>query len=192
MKKAAILLCVVMLGAGFAFSQDTLSFEETKAAFENKPTPECVALTVTHWSPPGLLRDVTYPEDPLFCLHSGWQSEPDSESVVRTRLEYEALLSIRNQIPRCRDFKLPDIDFKKYTLLGKHVRGTGCETRWDREVCLDQKRNAATYSIHMAQIGGCEPIRSSMNWILIPKLPEGCEVIFSVTKTWENYDGTPI
>ncbi len=72
------------------------------------------------------------------------------------------------------------IDFSKYTLLGKYVPGSGCEVIYSRNATRDDEAKKVSYEIKADQYGVCDCSHPSMNWVLIPKIPEDYNVVFSV------------
>lgn len=73
------------------------------------------------------------------------------------------------------------IDFSKYTLLGKYARGN-CRVTFERNVSRNDSQKKVYYDIEVHQCGNCEINCESMNWVLIPKIPNDYEVIFEVIK----------
>ncbi len=74
------------------------------------------------------------------------------------------------------------IDFSKYSLLGKNVGG-GRYLRVIREVIDDKSNSRYIYTIkvkgdHKFYSGGVYMVK--MNWVLVPKLPQGYTVKFEV------------
>lgn len=56
---------------------------------------------------------------------------------------------------------------------------TGCSTTYDRRV--EQRGNQETiYHIAITETGGCLPMRTTMNWALIPKIKKRTDVTFNV------------
>jgi hypothetical protein len=70
-----------------------------------------------------------------------------------------------------------EIDFDQYTVLGKYAEGQ-CTTAFERVV--NSQGNVHVYTIRVHQCGKCESLITSMNWVLVPKVPEDHEVQFLV------------
>ena len=73
------------------------------------------------------------------------------------------------------------IDFSVYTLLVKYARGN-CEVTFVRNVTKNNSQKKVYYNIEVLQCGTCEINWESMNWVLIPKIPNDYEVVFNVTE----------
>ena len=110
------------------------------------------------------------------------------EFVINSEEEYLKLLEYRSLNPRCENFELLEIDFSKKTLLGKYAEGVGCSINFEREVKRDETRKKIVYSIEVVEEGLCEMLGSSMNWILIPKVPPGYSVDFEVEKKGQDLE----
>lgn len=72
-----------------------------------------------------------------------------------------------------------DIDFKQYTLLGKYAR-ENCKATFERNVSKDDSQKKIFYNLKIKQCGKCETNWESMNWVLVPKIPENYNVIFNI------------
>lgn len=73
------------------------------------------------------------------------------------------------------------IDFSMYTLLGKYARGK-CNVTFERNVIRNDSQKKLYYDIKVHQCGTCEINWESMNWVLIPKMPNDYEVVFNVNE----------
>ncbi len=92
---------------------------------------------------------------------------------------------IRQQSPpnnsSCADIDFTQIDFEKYTLLGKFTGMGGCKLPYyDHQIVIDEKNKKCIYKIKITTYGLCEPYYMNMHWVLIPKLPKDCIVEFEV------------
>ena len=76
----------------------------------------------------------------------------------------------------CVNAKLPFIDFSKNTLLGKYVSGRGCNVDFKKKVNNDDVNKKMIYTISVIEEGVCKKLASSMNWIVVPKLPSNYKV----------------
>jgi hypothetical protein len=71
------------------------------------------------------------------------------------------------------------IDFNKYTLLGKYA-SEGCEVTFQRNVTKNDSEKKYYYKIIVHQCGLCLTNWESMNWVLVPKIPDDYSVEFEV------------
>lgn len=104
--------------------------------------------------------------------------EPDEYIITNDSL-YQNLLTLGTVV--CDDYTLPEIDFATYTLLGKFTFSNGSPKYYKREVIKDEGNMKYIYNIYMK----CKNNKKealSMNWVLVPKLPAGYSVEFSVEK----------
>jgi hypothetical protein len=104
----------------------------------------------------------------------------DKNIVIGELENYQTLIDLRVNVLGCENYTLPPIDFDEKTLLGIFASGGGCDVDFQREVFRDDNNKEIIYNIKIFSEGTCEAIFSSMNWILIPKIPEDYEVEFSV------------
>ncbi len=71
------------------------------------------------------------------------------------------------------------IDFNQYTLLGKYARGS-CKVTFERDVTKEDTQKKYFYKIKIHQCGTCKTNRESMNWVLVPKIPDDYNVSFTI------------
>ena len=105
----------------------------------------------------------------------------EGDYVIKTQDEFVALAEkmLENNVGgNCNISNLPTIDFTNYNLLGTHRCGSGCETKFNKSLVLDDP-NTLHYSVNVEEIGNCEPWRCSMNWILVDRLTSIMEVKFN-------------
>ena len=103
---------------------------------------------------------------------------PQDEYIITNDSVYAELLEL---IPNDRrDDKIPAVDFEKHTVLGKYASGGGCDIAFHRNVEKNNRRKMYVYTIKVKTCGFCEKLGMSMNWVLVPKLPEGYTVKFEV------------
>ena len=72
---------------------------------------------------------------------------------------------------------LPDIDFNENTLLGIEVNGQ-CNIKLISEVTSKAEDNTYLYKIIIKSCGLCKSAIYKINWITVPKLPNGWNVTF--------------
>jgi len=73
----------------------------------------------------------------------------------------------------------PEIDFTQYTLLGKYA-WTEDKGSYYRNVEMDTVNFTYDYTITVKTCGECDCLSQNMNWVLVPKLPEGWSVDFTL------------
>jgi len=84
----------------------------------------------------------------------------------------------------CNNYQTPNIDFTEHTLLGQFTDVVGCKLSYKREVFANSEMQTYTYHITVTLIepSSCETKQhTSMNWIILPKVPENYEVLFTTT-----------
>ncbi len=109
-----------------------------------------------------------------------------SEYVVKSYIEFLDLVSeIDTSVWKqtlCDTVSLADtIDFSKYTLLGKYAEGTACSIGFRREVTINSVDSKYIYAVTVYECGSCDVQTMSMNWVLVPRLPENYSVVFEVS-----------
>ena len=72
------------------------------------------------------------------------------------------------------------INFSKYTLLSQETTGSGCETHFIKNLKKDDQNKKIIYTVTVEEIGSCEPLEFSKNWIITPKIPDNYIVEFYV------------
>ena len=112
--------------------------------------------------------------NPLHCIDPF--QLPDQEYVIN---DYESYINLITDTVYCDSSSLPDIDFSQNTLLGQYATG-GCEVKFIREVTNNSADNEYFYEITVRDCGACERLRYSMNWVIVPKLPENYNVRFNI------------
>lgn len=127
------------------------------------------------------LIEVPHIDFDLKCTGSG----ADLEYIVRSQQEYQSLIDnspdlYPNPFLLCVDYKFPEIDFSKYTLLGRGVSAGGCDIEFERKVFRDDQNKKYIYSIKSDVEGTCEKGLFNKNWILIDKIPNDYGVDFNV------------
>jgi len=103
----------------------------------------------------------------------------DPQYVINDSTAFQALGILPVNTPECMGMTLPEIDFNTQTLLGLYADGT-CNVGFDRIVLRDDDLKKYTYTVGVNACGMCESLRFSMNWVLVPKLPEDYTVEFIV------------
>jgi hypothetical protein len=73
----------------------------------------------------------------------------------------------------------PDIDFNTNSLLGFWATGQ-CETKFIREVSANETDQKYVYEITVKECGTCKSERYDPNLVLVPKLPDGYSVDFTL------------
>lgn len=103
----------------------------------------------------------------------------DPNYVINDSTAYQSLGILPVNTPECMGMTFPEIDFNAQTLLGLYADGT-CYVGFDRIVNRDDDLKRYTYTVGVNACGTCESLRFSMNWVLVPKLPEDYTVEFIV------------
>ena len=116
------------------------------------------------------------------CLMLG--RDLDGEHVIRNDTEYQKLLDFPSPHSNCGSYKLPPIDFTKYTLIG-YISGIA-ECKLPKVVHqVSKKNNNYTINITIMQQGICKMNNSIKLWCLIPKINESSILDFQVKREIE-------
>ena len=101
-----------------------------------------------------------------------------STIVIKSQDEYiEFFTDTFKEELICTDFL--DIDYNKYTLLGAYMGG-GSTIRFVRDVQKNHEKKVYDYKITMYSCGVYLKGMNSMNWVLVPRLPDGWDVEFEL------------
>lgn len=73
------------------------------------------------------------------------------------------------------------INFTNYTLLGKWAEGN-CNVIIERNVERKIPKKNVIYTLTVNECGNCEKLEGSMNWVLVPKIPNDYIVEFFVNE----------
>lgn len=103
--------------------------------------------------------------------------EFDNSYVIRTQQEYDSIKTTKANHDSCSTNKLNGIDFDKYTLLGFNTGGK-CQVSYERKVIENKDDKEYMYSIKVNECGECKKMAFSMNWVLVPKIPNDWTVEF--------------
>jgi hypothetical protein len=111
---------------------------------------------------------------------SGARENPPiaQQLVINSQNDYQELLRYRR--PSCAHATLPTVDFNNYTLLGKYAEGTCATTGFSRTVVRDDIAKTYSYTVEPqnSSLACMGPGLQDMNWITIPKIPDGFSVKF--------------
>jgi hypothetical protein len=142
---------------------------ERKNGDSEKAPPEVITL------------QLQYEDLELRCLGTGGKRE----FVIRTAKEYEELIQnspdLHPEPARyCADYKFPEINWQRFTLLGVSSAVSGCKTETQKAVFRDDFRKQILYKVRVSGIGACEKANPGNHVILVDKVPSDYEVIFEL------------
>ncbi len=103
----------------------------------------------------------------------------ERQYVIRDNAAYQSLGILPLNTQECMNANLPDIDFDTHSLLGLYADGS-CNVGFDRIVTQNDNTKKYTYTVNVNACGNCESLHFSMNWVLVPKLPDDYTVEFVV------------
>lgn len=72
----------------------------------------------------------------------------------------------------------PEIDFSKYSLLGYHASGTGCDVSFEKYIYQNDEDLSILYQLKVIEKDDCETTIYNRNFILVAKIPSSYEVQF--------------
>jgi len=108
-----------------------------------------------------------------------------NEVVINDSVSYKVLENsmLVKTSPGCDTAHFAKIDFNKYTLIGKKVNLSLCDSV-TREIAVDTVHQKYIYSIRVKRhVGVCAAVlKISMNWVLVPKLPDDYKVDFDYSE----------
>mgnify|MGYP001609025296 CR=1 FL=1 len=104
--------------------------------------------------------------------------------IINTLSEYKDF--VNNKV-NCNAQKPQEIDFTRKVLLGRYVITAGCKAPvFDKEVIQDDEKKEIKYTITARQKGTCARLWGDMNWIVMPKVPQGHAIIIDVREFVES------
>lgn len=123
-----------------------------------------------------------YPLPLKMCLASSFKFDENlssDEIIINNYEQYKSLFQIIHS-KWCENLTMPSIDFSQKTLLGKYASGS-CGASFEKNVIRDDSKKEYKYRIYVKEsfcISG--PPQESMNYILVPKVPDDYKVVFEV------------
>ncbi len=97
----------------------------------------------------------------------------DGNFVIDSQSELD---SVTNLNTGCNQ---PEINFSQYTVIGMYAYTEG-KGSYYRNVEIDTANLTYDYTITVKTCGECNCLSQNMNWVLVPKLPEGYTVDFTL------------
>lgn len=125
------------------------------------------------------LSKVTEPVANAQCLYPKSRIEIGSSFIINSSEQFSSLLAF-DESPICKKSRSLGIDFSKRTLLGIYTQGTGCSVDFNKTISTDILKKRLVYSVDAVEQGSCKKTFFSMNWAVVPKIPQGFEVDFKV------------
>lgn len=111
----------------------------------------------------------------------GW-----SYKVFQDRETFDKAI-LKGQL-NCASEKIPDIDFKKYTLIGAGDNVGNCPSGKRFSVAVEKDDVKKLYLVKITiGFNPCRGLSYTARWVLVPKLPEGYEINFEKERTKETY-----
>lgn len=104
----------------------------------------------------------------------------EEEYLIDNEETYELFRTQYADTNLCESHGFPSINFDERTLLGKLTTNTACSTTNNRTVFADPDEERYLYQINIFPSGDCETVLTNMNFITIPKLPEGYSIAYEV------------
>ncbi len=124
-------------------------------------------------------RDLTELQVLDFVIDDCHSELVDGRFIITTDSMYQSVMeNFINSDTACLSSTLNNIDFSTYSLFGYRKCGSGCETNFNKALYQDDINEKYILDIKVESIGACEPWVCSMNWILVPALPDGYFVDF--------------
>ncbi len=111
-------------------------------------------------------------DDQLSCF----SSLENVQERIDSQTQYRKLEAYKHDSRMCEDAALPDIDFSKNTLLAQYAQGGGCDILFDKKVYWEE--GVLVYEVKVGEIGPCDKLGMSNNFVLVPKIPKDTRVEF--------------
>lgn len=112
-------------------------------------------------------------------LPIGFPYKKENNYIVNSDSAYTELFTDSNGELVVND--LPPIDFSKTTLLGLKVIGQ-CNVKLISEVTQNEGNKTYLYKTIVKSCGTCKKALSKVNWVSVPKLPNGWDVTFELVE----------
>jgi len=128
------------------------------------------------------LVEIRTPEDYAIQVESLYQE--GYLDYLQTREEYpdryQSILEMSYEefFATCNVF--PEVDFGKYSVLGAHATGTGCNVTFEKQVYRDEQSKKIIYTVTVMEEGKCEMTSHNRNLILVPWIPPEYSVEFLI------------
>ena len=74
------------------------------------------------------------------------------------------------------------VDYDNYTILAYPVKSK-CNAYFEREVSFNYVNQTVLYQINVTQCKNCEEVRTTENYVLVPKFPSDYQVTYDVSIT---------
>ncbi|MBW8051870.1 MAG: hypothetical protein FVQ77_16345 [Cytophagales bacterium] len=131
--------------------------------------------------PPILLCPEGYVEvDNIQIIDLGCCFYDSIEYIINNDSTYQAVF--QPFIDYDSTYILFDIDFIKYTLLGKYMEGTCSEDFYSKKICKNDANKQYRYTVKLTGKGPiCEMLFHTMNWVIVPKVPDDYYVKFDIS-----------
>lgn len=108
-------------------------------------------------------------------------SSLDSNIVIRNQAEFNSFKN--SKLKSCEDTsKLESIDFNQHMLVGQPVKVFACNVAMHRRLSIDTIAKTYSYIIYIEECKGCNSELGSPNWVIMPQLPAGYNLIFKTEK----------
>lgn len=125
--------------------------------------------------------------DTVYDLGICFQYMHDTSYVIDDIIQFKQL---KNKIDSlfladdngCDTAELIVPNFEAQTLLAFFSEIKGCDAAYNRAVVKDEIQHKYIYSIEIVSCGNCNYLIPSMNWVLVPKLPEDYTVEYKILK----------
>ena len=109
------------------------------------------------------------------CSNCSLLVNPDSCFVINSNDEYNLLSTYTHSNQTICLFN--EIDFSKFTLLGKTIWGK-CKFKVKRNLEINLEQQQYIFTIELIECGNCIEENKIDNWVLVPKIPSGYSVEF--------------
>lgn len=104
----------------------------------------------------------------------------DSTYIINDNTTYQNLLNCNVQISPCDTFTLPSVNFSTQTVLGLKTIARNTPANYERKVFKCVEKKEYKYIVDVYDVGWSDALEQKMNFVIIPKIPAGYNVVFEV------------
>ena len=106
--------------------------------------------------------------------------ESSGNYIINSKVEFQYIIKNSSSNPGCTNYNFPEIDFDRFTLVGKIFSTGGCHPPTISYEILQNDNHSYSMRIKVIQSGFCKINFEKSVWCLIPKIPSNVEFLFQI------------